>query len=60
MDNCSHSPDFTWMMAVPRNHDSVLDGKYFSGEFRMDTNYIYDYNHPSITRSAEPPRYPDR
>jgi hypothetical protein len=38
--------DFTWMMAVPRNHDSVFDGKYFSGEFRWDTNYIYDYNHP--------------
>lgn len=38
--------DFTWMNAVPRNHDEVLDGKYFSGEFRVDTNYIYDYNHP--------------
>ncbi len=24
----------------------MLDGKYFSGEFRVDTNYIYDYNHP--------------
>jgi hypothetical protein len=38
--------DFTWMNAVPRNHDSVLDGKYFSPEVRMDTNYIYDLNHP--------------
>jgi hypothetical protein len=38
--------DFTWMNAVPRNHDEVLDGKYFSGEFRVDTNYMYDYNHP--------------
>ncbi len=38
--------DFTWMMANPRNHDEVLDGKYFSGEFRVDTNYMYDYNHP--------------
>jgi hypothetical protein len=38
--------DFTWMNAVPRNHDSVLDGKYFSGEFRVDTNYIYDLSHP--------------
>ncbi len=38
--------DFTWMNAVSRNHDSVLDGKYFSGEFRVDTNYMYDYNHP--------------
>ncbi|HYA18215.1 MAG TPA: TonB-dependent receptor [Bryobacteraceae bacterium] len=38
--------DFTWMNAVPRNHDSVLDGKYFSPEIRADVNYIYDYQHP--------------
>ncbi len=38
--------DFTWMLSNPRNHDAVLDGKYFSGEFRVDTNYMYDYNHP--------------
>jgi hypothetical protein len=34
------------MNAVSRNHDSVLDGKYFSPEIRTDTNYIYDLNHP--------------
>ncbi len=34
------------MNAVSRNHDSVLDGKYFSPEIRADTNYIYDLNHP--------------
>jgi hypothetical protein len=38
--------DFTWMLSNPHNHDEVLDGKYFSGEFRVDTNYIYDTNHP--------------
>ena len=38
--------DFTWMNAVSRNHDSVLDGKYFSPEIRADVNYIYDLNHP--------------
>jgi hypothetical protein len=38
--------DFTWMLSNSRNHDEVLDGKYFSGEFRVDTNYIYDYEHP--------------
>jgi len=38
--------DFTWMNSNSRNHDEVLDGKYFSGEFRVDTNYMYDYNHP--------------
>jgi hypothetical protein len=34
------------MLSNPRNHDEVLDGKYFSGEFRVDTNYMYDLNHP--------------
>ena len=38
--------DFTWLNGTPRNHDSPLDSKYFSGEFRADTSYIYDYNHP--------------
>lgn len=38
--------DFTWMLSNPRNHDEVLDGKYYSGEFRIDTNYMYDLNHP--------------
>jgi hypothetical protein len=48
--------DFTWMLSNPRNHDEVLDGKYFSGEFRVDTNYIYDYNHPidhTLTETTE-------
>jgi hypothetical protein len=48
--------DFTWMLSVPRNHDAVLDGKYFSGEFRVDTNYMYDYNHPgdhTLTETTE-------
>jgi hypothetical protein len=38
--------DFTWMLSNPRNHDEVLDGKYYSGEFRIDTNYMYDLAHP--------------
>ncbi|MBV8731978.1 MAG: outer membrane beta-barrel protein, partial [Acidobacteriia bacterium] len=38
--------DYTWMNSVSRNHDEVLDGKYFSGEFRVDTNYMYDFEHP--------------
>ena len=38
--------DYTWMNSVPRNHDEVLDSKYFTGEFRVDTNYMYDYEHP--------------
>ena len=31
---------------MPRNKDEVLDSKYFTGEFRADTSYIHDYNHP--------------
>jgi hypothetical protein len=38
--------DFTWLNGNPRNKDSLLDTKYFTGEFRADTSYIYDYNHP--------------
>jgi hypothetical protein len=38
--------DFTWLNGTARNHDSPLDTKYFSPEFRADTSYIYDYNHP--------------
>ncbi len=48
--------DFTWMLSNPHNHDEVLDGKYFSGEFRVDTNYMYDYQHPidhTLTETTE-------
>jgi hypothetical protein len=38
--------DFTWLNGNPRNHDSPLDGKAFSGEVRVDSSYIYDQNHP--------------
>jgi hypothetical protein len=38
--------DFTWMNGAPRTKDTPLDTKLFTGEFRWDTNYIYDYNHP--------------
>jgi hypothetical protein len=38
--------DFTWLNGNPRTHESVLDTKYFTGEFRVDSSYIYDYNHP--------------
>src|SRR5204862_2720574 len=37
--------DFTWLNGNPHNKDSVLDSKYFTGEFRVDSSYIYDYNH---------------
>ena len=39
--------DFTWAQGVPRQTTSVLDSKYFTGEFRLDASYIGDFNHPA-------------
>lgn len=38
--------DFTWLNGNSRQKYSVLDSKVFTGEFRVDTSYIYDFNHP--------------
>ncbi len=38
--------DFSWLNGNCRQTESVLDTKYFTGELRVDTNYIYDFNHP--------------
>jgi hypothetical protein len=38
--------DWTWMNGTPRNHDTPLNTKYFSPEFRVDANYMEDYNQP--------------
>ena len=38
--------DFTWLNGNPRTKTAVLDSKYFTGEFRADISYIYDWNHP--------------
>jgi hypothetical protein len=38
--------DFSWLNGNCRQTTSVLDTKYFTGEFRVDTNYIYDFNNP--------------
>jgi hypothetical protein len=38
--------DFTWLNGNSRTHESPIDNKYFTGEFRVDTSYIYDFNHP--------------
>ena len=38
--------DATWMNGNTRQHDSPLDGKYMSGEFRADTFYGEDFNQP--------------
>ena len=39
--------DFTWLNGNSRTHESPLDTKAFTGEFRADTSYIYDFNHPA-------------
>jgi putative OmpL-like beta-barrel porin-2/carboxypeptidase family protein len=38
--------DWAWMNAAGRNHDSPMATKYFTPEFRVDANYILDFNHP--------------
>ena len=38
--------DFTWLTGNPRTKDAPLDSKAFTGEFRVDTNYTYSFNHP--------------
>ena len=39
--------DFTWLNGNSRQSTSVLDSKYFTGEFRADVSFIGDFNHPS-------------
>jgi len=39
--------DFTWLNGNSRQSESVLDSKYFTGEFRLDATYIYGFSHPS-------------
>jgi hypothetical protein len=38
--------DWTWLNGNSRQHDSPLDSKYFSGEFRADTFFGTDFNQP--------------
>jgi hypothetical protein len=38
--------DATWLNGNTRQHDSPLDSKYFSGEFRADTFFGEDFNQP--------------
>jgi len=39
--------DFTWLNGNSRQHASVFDSKYFTGEFRIDVSYIADFNRPA-------------
>jgi hypothetical protein len=48
--------DFTWLTGNPRTKESPIDSKVFTGEFRVDTNFTYSFNHPqddTISGSSE-------
>jgi hypothetical protein len=38
--------DFTWLNGNNRQHAALLDGKYFTGSFLADVNYVWDWAHP--------------
>ena len=38
--------DFTWLNGGGRQTTSLLDTKYFTGEFRFDSNYVFDFAQP--------------
>jgi putative OmpL-like beta-barrel porin-2 len=37
---------FSWLTGNPRTTESPMDSKVFTGELRVDTGYIQDFNHP--------------
>jgi putative OmpL-like beta-barrel porin-2 len=39
--------DFTWLTGNSRQKEALLDTKYFTGEIRVDVNYVYDFNSPA-------------
>jgi hypothetical protein len=39
--------DWTWMNSNGRVVDSPMSTKYFTPEFRADTNYTWNHNHPT-------------
>ena len=38
--------DFTWLNGNSRSRTTPLDSRYFTGEFRADVTYIFDFNRP--------------
>ncbi|HTQ80721.1 MAG TPA: outer membrane beta-barrel protein, partial [Thermoanaerobaculia bacterium] len=38
--------DFTWLNGNSREKDVPLDTKLFTPEFRLDTNFVYDFHNP--------------
>lgn len=38
--------DFSWVNGNYGPKNSIFDSKVFTGELRVDTNYVFDFNHP--------------
>jgi hypothetical protein len=38
--------DFTWLTGNSRQKDFPLDTKVFTGELRVDVDFVHDFNHP--------------
>lgn len=38
--------DYTWLNGNSRVTDNLIDNNWFTGQFMVDTNYTYDFNHP--------------
>jgi hypothetical protein len=48
--------DFTWLTGNPRTTESPLGNDVFTAEIRVDTQYLYSFNHPeddTISGSSE-------
>jgi putative OmpL-like beta-barrel porin-2 len=48
--------DFTWLTGNARTKESPLGTAIFTGELRVDVDYVYDFNHPrddTIVGSSE-------
>jgi hypothetical protein len=39
--------DWTWLNGNPRTKEIFWDTKFFTPEIRADTNYVFDFNHPT-------------
>jgi hypothetical protein len=39
--------DWTWLNGNPRTKEIFWDTKFFTPEIRADTDYVFDFNHPS-------------
>jgi hypothetical protein len=39
--------DFTWQSGNARTHDSLIGNQYVTGEFRLDDQFQYSFNHPA-------------